>query len=284
VRLHISRDGSQTEMSSLDDYLKKNYGGGSSEVQDKRKKRRKKEKNQNFAIVDDEIVTRHGFGRGDHALDEDDEDGPVVVLSAERNSVGEKARKRAASGAWVDVGHRSVDKQGEEDATDKKGNKSETIVLPDASPPRRRQDADDDASPPRRRQDADDDASPPRRRQDADDDASPPRRRQDADDDASPPRRRQDADDDASPPRRKTADNDVSPPRTQGGPDEKLSSGLAAGLITGDQLRVQAQRIRDERERMLREAEAEELGRGAATVYRDQHGMSAESSVKQTVG
>lgn len=101
---------------------------------------------------------------------------------------------------------------------------------PDASPPRRRQNADasptrkhrsPDASPPRRRQNADisptrkyrsPDASPPRRRQSPD--ASPTRRRRSPD--KSPPRRRRSKD--ASPPRRRRS-RDMSPVRRRRSPD-----------------------------------------------------------------
>ncbi|KAJ8908803.1 hypothetical protein NDN08_005507 [Rhodosorus marinus] len=148
----------------------------------------------------------------------------------------------------------------------------------DASPPRRRP-REEDTSPPRRKR-LEEDASPPRRRR-PDEDA-PPRRRRPREEDASPPRRRR-REEAASAPRRRRPEDGASPPR---GPKDTskraeakmMSSGLSAGLVKGEDLTKQSRALKEERERMLATALADDIGRGAKTVYRDHTGKKIDKA------
>merc|ERR1711933_268203 len=115
-----------------------------------------------------------------------------------------------------------------------------------------RHDSGADLSPPRRpavkpaRHDSDADLSPPRKsgakqaRHDSDVDLSPPRRssakqaRHDSDVDLSPPRQRR---------RKADEENNVE--------EEKMSSGLRSGLVSGTALKEEAAKVRAERKAAL---------------------------------
>jgi len=151
-------------------------------------------------------------------------------------------------------------------------------LVEDASPlrrGRREKDVHEDISRPSRRG-LDEDASPPRRGP-VEEDASPPRRRR-REEDASPPRRRRQEEEDSSP-RRRWSDADAAPPRRPKDTSKrveakKMSSGLSAGLLKGEDLSRQSRALKEERERMLATARADDIGRGAETVYRDHTGIA----------
>mmetsp|Transcript_10261 Transcript_10261/g.18763 ORF Transcript_10261/g.18763 Transcript_10261/m.18763 type:complete len:570 (+) Transcript_10261:57-1766(+) len=180
-----------------------------------------------------------------------------------------------------------------------------------ASPPRRgiaatarrkRQDSDADLSPPRKpassqrqRHDSDADLSPPRKpansqrqRHDSDADLSPPRKpaeskrqRHDSDADLSPPRKlskskrqRHDSDADLSPPRRGSAGRaDADKNGEADDNTERMSSGLRAGLVSGQQLKDEAREVREKRRAEIEAAPDAVTGRGAETVYRNRQGQ-----------
>ncbi|CAH1797408.1 unnamed protein product [Owenia fusiformis] len=154
----------------------------------------------------------------------------------------------------------------------------------DQSPVRKRHDSDSDQSPvrkrhshsnqsPRRRKgrNSDSDQSPPRRkRKNSDSDQSPPRRkRKNSDSDQSPPRRnRKNSDSDQSPPRRnrKISDSDKSPPRKK---PTKTLSGATAGLSSMQEMKREADKLRQKEKDAFNKVDADILGKNAATVFRD---------------
>mmetsp|Transcript_10260 Transcript_10260/g.18756 ORF Transcript_10260/g.18756 Transcript_10260/m.18756 type:complete len:550 (+) Transcript_10260:57-1706(+) len=160
-----------------------------------------------------------------------------------------------------------------------------------ASPPRRgiaatarrkRQDSDADLSPPRKP------ASSQRQRHDSDADLSPPRKpaeskrqRHDSDADLSPPRKlskskrqRHDSDADLSPPRRGSAGRaDADKNGEADDNTERMSSGLRAGLVSGQQLKDEAREVREKRRAEIEAAPDAVTGRGAETVYRNRQGQ-----------
>lgn len=193
----------------------------------------------------------------------------------------------------------------------------------DISPPRRGQEqtnrsnnCDADISPPRRnnkvfadrRNDSDSDISLPRREQ-ANSDGAPSRQNQPhpAQADLSPPRRggapstrrRHDSDADISPPRRHLGggttrhDSDIedfSPARRNSEKsknaqesEDRMSSGLRSGLVSGAQLKEEAAQVRRERLEKLESMADSETGRGADTVYRSKAGkrITREEWVEQ---
>jgi len=179
----------------------------------------------------------------------------------------------------------------------------------DLSPPRKpaeskrqRHDSDADLSPPRKpaeskrqRHDSDADLSPPRKpaeskrqRHDSDADLSPPRKpaeskrqRHDSDADLSPPRKlskskrqRHDSDADLSPPRRGSAGRaDADKNGEADDNTERMSSGLRAGLVSGQQLKDEAREVREKRRAEIEAAPDAVTGRGAETVYRNRQGQ-----------
>jgi len=109
---------------------------------------------------------------------------------------------------------------------------------------------------------------------------SPKITRHDAVADLSPPRRgskaRHDSDDDLSPPR---AGKD----QVDENGEEKMSSGLSAGIISGSVLKEQAAKVRADRQAALAAAPDSETGKGATTVYRSRQGgmVTREEWVEQ---
>jgi len=136
------------------------------------------------------------------------------------------------------------------------------------SPPRRTVAAKPVA---RRRHDSDSDLSPPRADVKVEKDAAakPAARRQrhDSDSDLSPPRSAP-AETESTKRQRHDSDADLSPPRQDAG-NEKMSSGLRIGLVSGKDLKDDAAKIRAERKAAIEAAPDEETGRGATTVYRN---------------
>lgn len=157
---------------------------------------------------------------------------------------------------------------------------------------RQRHDSDADLSPPRggkpTKEKADADLSPPRgrarQRHDSDADLSPPRKSGTASRAEAPKRKRHDSDAGISPPRgggraRHDSDADLSPPRKGKDDDddpELMSSGLRAGIISGDLLKEQAKKVREDRKAALAAAPDHETGRGADTVYRSRQGGTVD--------
>merc|ERR1719491_1501531 len=142
------------------------------------------------------------------------------------------------------------------------------------SPPRKSSAASSGEAPKRTRHDSDADLSPPRKGE------APKRTRHDAVADLSPPRRgskaRHDSDDDLSPPR---AGKD----QVDENGEEKMSSGLSAGIISGSVLKEQAAKVRADRQAALAAAPDSETGKGATTVYRSRQGgmVTREEWVEQ---
>lgn len=158
-------------------------------------------------------------------------------------------------------------------------------------------DSDSDLSPPRavkaeKPADADSDLSPPRGGGKAKDaPAKEKRARHDSDSDLSPTRaaKREAEDVDLSPPRqgkpakqgkRHDSDSDISVPRraakeekTAVKDEERMSSGLRAGLVRGSDLKDEAAQLRADRKAAILSAPAEETGRDATTVYRNKQGQ-----------
>merc|ERR1711879_721694 len=104
-----------------------------------------------------------------------------------------------------------------------------------------------EAKAPRQRHDSDSDLSPPRAsakaagkaRHDSDADLSPPRK------DKGVKRERHDSDADLSPPRR--GGND----KVDANGEERMSSGLRSGLVSGAALKAEAAQVREERKAKL---------------------------------
>ncbi len=166
----------------------------------------------------------------------------------------------------------------------------------DISPKRRRHDSDNeqDLSPPRRTTPPPKttrDISPPRKtaRKDVTSptshtaDISPPRRGKD---DISKRKRHGSDDDDQSPARRSSTspkgkhDGDLSPPRAP-----TMMSGSKSGLLSNEEITEEIKRKKQQMESRL-STDAEKLGKGAATVYRDKRGkkLSINEILQQQEG
>mmetsp|Transcript_98345 Transcript_98345/g.278112 ORF Transcript_98345/g.278112 Transcript_98345/m.278112 type:complete len:314 (+) Transcript_98345:76-1017(+) len=116
------------------------------------------------------------------------------------------------------------------------------------------------------RGDSDADMSPPRRAG-----AATTKRRHDSDADLSPPRKsgagarrgqRHDSDADLSPARANGAS------RETGDEEQRMTSGLRAGLVAGDILKSEAAEVREKRKAAIAAASDADTGRNAETVYR----------------
>merc|ERR1712014_442123 len=71
------------------------------------------------------------------------------------------------------------------------------------------------------------------------------------------------------------SDEDLSPPRKEasnGNDEPKMTSGLRAGLVKGDQLKAEAAAVREKRKAALEEEADAETGKNAETVYRSRGG------------
>jgi len=121
-------------------------------------------------------------------------------------------------------------------------------------------------------------------RHDSDADLSPPRQGQGDSKKLQKASARHDSGADLSPAReqrhqRHDSDVDLSPPRREdrrdrkGEEQQKMSSGLRAGLVKGQDLKSEAAVIREKRKAELEKAPDNETGRGAETVYRNREGQ-----------
>jgi len=148
---------------------------------------------------------------------------------------------------------------------------------PKAAGKKARHDSDSDISAPRPPPKAAKAAGGKKARHDSDSDLSPPRgaagggkQRHDSDaEDVSPPRKP------AAKRARHDSDSDLSPPRGGDGEEEgeeKMSSGLRAGLVSGKALKEEAAQVRAKRKEALLEMADEDTGKGAQTVYRSKEG------------
>jgi len=173
----------------------------------------------------------------------------------------------------------------------------------DMSPPRRdavkeekqggakkRHDSNSDMSPPRRAAVKEEKQGGAKKRHDSDSDISPPRRAGANDEKKGGAKKRHDSDSDMSPPRKAIAsnakeggakrrhdsDSDMSPPRkvatNEDGEEEKMSSGLRAGLVSGAALKEEAAKVREERKAKLEAMPDSQTGKNADTVYRNRSG------------
>jgi len=172
----------------------------------------------------------------------------------------------------------------------------------DMSPPRKAVASNDKAGDAKKRHDSNSDLSPPRnavasnakarpaKRHDSDSDMSPPRKIVASNEKAGGAKKRHDSDSDMSPPRRAAvkeekqggskkrhdSDSDMSPPRkaatNDDGEEEKMSSGLRAGLVSGKALKEEAAKVREERKAKLEAMPDSQTGKNADTVYRNRSG------------
>lgn len=274
-------------MSSKLDYLQK-YLDPAPE-----KKRRKKpgvSKPATFKVVDnDEQSTVKAKGRfSEVRLGQIADEAPVVVATYEEF----QPKQALPSGMWEeknkpsDLPPKRVRYSSPSPPRRPAGNNFDRDLSPprrrpDLSPPRRRHDSPD-LSPPRRRHDSPD-LSPPRRTLRKSPDLSPPRRTLRKSPDLSPPRRgRHDSPDhrqvdgptkqlsrDASPPRR--------PPADKAGPDrQRMGDGMRSGLQSAQQLKAEIEAKKKRESDRFKAATVTDLGKDAATVYRDRHGKKLD--------
>ncbi|PVD27610.1 hypothetical protein C0Q70_12774 [Pomacea canaliculata] len=141
-----------------------------------------------------------------------------------------------------------------------------------------------DSSVPRRKpQESDSDQSPPRRKEnESDSDQSPPRKRDKGSDSDQSPRRRRDkgSDSDQSPPRKRNSDQSLSWKQKDAKPSKTLG-GAKAGLSTAQEMKKEAQKLKQKEDAMFQKIDKDALGKDAGTVFRDKSGRKRDLAAEK---